>query len=143
MPLYNTHTLESEDIMSRKLNKRQLAYCYWRARDKTIEEAIIKAGYICVGGNARSVGSHLEDNSNIQERIEYERLNIFDRSMITEEYILEGLNKLALSAQNESVRTRAFELLGKYKAMFTDKQLVDATIITKEEQAILNKYIKQ
>ena len=107
--------------MDRKLNKRQLAYCYWRARDKSIEEAMIKSGYTCRGGSARATGSQLEDNLNILSQIEKDRLNIFDRKCITEEYVLEKLRNLAENSHCDSDKIRATELLGKYLAMFTER----------------------
>ena len=107
--------------MARKLNKRQLVYCYWRARDCSMEEAMIKAGYTCKGGSARSWGSQMENNLNIISEIDKQRLNIFDSNTITVDYVLAGLNNLAQTAVKEDTRVRAFELLGKYLAMFKDK----------------------
>jgi hypothetical protein len=123
-------------VIHRKLNKRQLAYCYWRARDCSMEEAMIKAGYRCKGVSARNVGVKLEKNAYIVEQIEKERLTIFDSSKITTEYVLEGLNNLAQNAVKEDTRVRAFELLGKYLAMFKDKLQVSGNITyTPEEQS--------
>lgn len=78
------------------------------------------AGYTCVGLAATSTGSRLESNANIKERIEHEIANIFDKNIITNEYILENLNSIAINGENESNRLRAIELLGKHLAMFTD-----------------------
>jgi len=114
--------------MARKLNKRQLAYCYYRARNYTIEESMKKAGYKGIGEVARAVGSRLETNDNIKIQIETERANVFDKSKITDEYILEGLNKIAKEGKQEANKVRAWELLGKYLAMFTDKTEHSGTI---------------
>ena len=65
----------------------------------------------------------------------------FDKAKITPEYVLAGLNKEAQEAKNSADRIKAYELLGKYLALFTDKQQVDANIITKQEQSIIDKYI--
>ena len=107
--------------MTKKLNKRQLTYCYWRARDFSQEESRLKAGYKAKGTAARSLGSRLEKNVNVIVQIEKEKVNIFDRQMITEEYVLEGLRKIAENGQQEANKVAAFQLLGKYLAMFTDK----------------------
>ena len=106
--------------MARKLNKRQATYCYYRARDYTIEESLSKAGYKIRGANARSLGSHMETKDNIRQYIDKERLNIFDKSKITEEYILEGLRTLSRDANHDSDKIRSFELLGKYLALWKD-----------------------
>jgi len=124
-----------------KLNKRELAYCYWRARDNTMEEAMPKAGYKCRGDNARSWGSRLEKKPNIQEEIQKEKLNIFDKSCITVEYVLGNLKHLAEVARNEADKIRATELLGKYLAMFTEKQEV-TTIDKQDNQFSLDRLAK-
>jgi phage terminase small subunit len=121
------------------LNKRQEAYCYWRARAFSMEESMPKAGYRCRGVSARNVGSKLEENVYIRERIERERLTIFDKNSITEEYILEGLKKIAEQGEQEANRVRAFELLGKTRAMFTDKQLQVKDISSQERQERIDK----
>lgn len=120
--------------MARKLNKRQLAYCYYRARDNTIEQSMSKSGYTCKGGSARATGSQLEDNPNIQHRIEHERLNIFDKTMITEEYVLNNLKTLAEESKWPGDRIRANELLGKYLAMFTDKVKSEGTLTMTDKE---------
>ena len=108
-------------MRERKLNKRELAYCSWRARDNSMEVSMVKAGYTCKGASARSWGSQLETRLNIQAQIQKNRLNIFDKKLITEEYVLESLKNLAETSVHESDRIRAIELLGKYLSMFTDK----------------------
>ncbi len=122
--------------LNTKLNKRQLTYCYWRARSNTIEESMVKAGFTCKGASARSWGSQLEDKLNIKERIEQERLNIFNKAMITEEYVLKGLKDIAEQGKQEANKVMAFQLLGKYLAMFTDKT-ENKTTITEERKAEL------
>jgi len=100
-----------------------------------MEEAMEKSGYTCRGLSARNTGVKLEKNAYIRERIEEERLTIFDKSMITEEYVLNNLRDLAENARYESDRIRANELLGKYLAMFTDKVKSEGSLlITKEDE---------
>lgn len=65
----------------------------------------------------------------------------FDKSKITAEYVLAGLEKELSTALKPADRLKALELLGKYLAMFTDKQQVKAEILNKEEQDTLNRYI--
>ena len=124
--------------MARKLNQRQLTYCYYRAREHTIEESMIKAGYKGIGEVARAVGSRLETNANIQIQIETERANVFDKSKITDEYILKGLSEIAKNGKQEANRVRAWELLGKTLAMFTERTEIkgDMTLSPTQEKKI-------
>lgn len=71
---------------------------------------------------ASSYGCQLEKKLNIAEAIDKEKLNIFDKNCITVDYVLGNLKQLAENSKNEADKIRATELLGKYLAMFTDKQ---------------------
>ena len=119
--------------MARKLNKRQLAYCYYRARGYTIEQSMSKAGYTCVGGSARATGSQLEQNPNIKSRIEYERLNIFDMNKINLEYLVEKASKIITDGEYEANKLRAIEIVAKLTGNWIDKQ-IDKVTFTSEEQ---------
>lgn len=122
--------------MSKELNKRQLAYCYHRARDNSMEESMTKAGYTCVGGSARSVGSQLETNADITKQIDNERLNIFDTNKVNLEYLIEKTNEIALKSKHDSNRLRAIEILAKLKGLWVDRQDIDIhNFNTKTEQS--------
>jgi len=54
---------------------------------------------------------------------------------------IETVKELALKCNDLSTAGRMEELKGKYLAMFTDKKIVDAHIITQEDQSIIDKYI--
>jgi len=129
--------------MANKLNKRQQAYCYYRARDYTIEQAMSKAGYTCKGDIARSVGSHLEQNSNITQEIERERLNIFDVKKIDLEYLTEKANEIAQNSKQDANKLRALEILAKLKGLWVDKAQIDTHEVANEEESMLEEYIKQ
>lgn len=87
-----------------------------------MEQSMMKSGYRCKGVSARNTGHNLEEKTYIKQQIERERLTIFDKSKITPEYVLEGLNKIAQEGEQESNKVRAYELIGKYMAMFIDKK---------------------
>lgn len=107
----------------KKFSKKEQAFIYWRARGDSLVDSVLKAGYKAKSKLiASSLGCQLEKKLNIAEAIDKERLNIFDKSMITEEYVLKNLRILGETSKNEADRIRANELLGKYLAMFTDKQ---------------------
>ncbi|MEI6092955.1 MAG: terminase small subunit [bacterium] len=82
-------------------------------------DAAIKAEYS--EKTARAIGCELLTKPNIQSEIEKRIKKIEDKTEITVEYVLNGLNTLAKTAKNEGVRLRAFELLGKHLTLFTDK----------------------
>ena len=96
---------------------------------------MFKSGYKPQTANcARAIGSEMEAKPNITKQIEDERLNIFDKAKVTEEYVLEGLNKIAINSKQDANRLRALELLGKYKAMFTDKTEVSGHVTHSKEE---------
>ena len=120
-----------------KLCKRRKAFVYYKARGFSNVEAIKKAGYKPKDDFiASQMGSKLLQKVNVQIAIEEEKLNIFDKNMITEEYILNGLNKIAQEGRQEANRVRAWELLGKSLALFTEKVINkgDSTITLKTQQ---------
>jgi len=62
---------------------------------------------------------------------------------VTVDLVIRRLNEdreLALSKKDYATATRVDELLGKYLAMFTDRQQTEVNI-TEQEQAILNRYM--
>lgn len=56
----------------------------------------------------------------------------FDKAKITPEYVLAGLDKEAKEAKNSADRIRAYELLGKYLALFIERTQ-NATNLSIEE----------
>jgi len=62
---------------------------------------------------------------------------------ITVEYVLNNLyedRQLSLKKKDYSTVVKTDELLGKYLAMFTDRQQIDMRVLSKEEQTIIAKY---
>lgn len=77
--------------------------------------------------------SRLLRNDKIKKMIE-DKLREFDiKNVVTIEFVLNNLVFQALNAKNSSDKIRANELLGKYLAMFTDKQEV-STIENEDSQ---------
>jgi hypothetical protein len=48
-------------------------------------------------------------------------------SVLRANEVLEGVSEIARNGETESARLRAFELMGKYHKLFTDKQDVNVT----------------
>lgn len=101
---------------------------------KSYKQAVLDAGY------TPATASHSTALSVVKRSMQ-EISEAFDKAKITEEYVLAGLDKEAREAKNSADRIKAFELLGKFKAMFTDKSQVETKDISDKEQSILNKYI--
>jgi len=97
-------------------------------------DAAIKAGY--KEKTARSMGCQLLTRINIREILDERIKSIEDKTEITVEYVLKGINDLAKNAKNESVRARAFELLGKHLAMFTDKVISSMNVKTLTDEEL-------
>ena len=135
----NTHKPQ-EKTRPKKLTKRQSTYCYYRARGHTIEDSVYKAGYKVKKEYARNLGSQMEMKLNITNTIQEERLNIFDKSKVTTELILEHLHTLATQGKTEATRLRALELLGKHKAMFVDSQHIQIDEATKHDKELFTRY---
>ena len=63
---------------------------------------------------------------------------------ITPELLINRLNEdreLARRKGDISTMTRVDELLGKFITMFSDRQVLDANVMTNEEQSTIDKYI--
>lgn len=104
------------------LTKKQETYCYYRARGENPTQSVLKS-YDTKSDNMASVlGNRLEKKDKIEKGIQKERDKIFSKSKITEEYILEQLDKIASSSRRDADKVRALELLGKFLAMFKERQ---------------------
>lgn len=103
----------------------------------TAKQAALDAGYAPSSANN---ATGLSSVKLCQEEVIAE----LKASEVTVELVIKRLNEDRELARNKgdiATMTRVDELLGKYLAMFTDKQQVNANILTQEEQSILNKYI--
>ena len=67
----------------------------------------------------------------------------FKLSDVTPEYIISQITHLAKTSPKHSDRLKALELLGRFRALFTDKQQVNADITTQEGKAIIDRYIQR
>lgn len=105
---------------------------------KSFKQSLLDAGYA-----VKTAEHNVSPNYKLIKTVVDDITKGFDKSMITAELVLSGLLKEYQTANKSSDRTKALELLGKYLALFTDKQQVnmDANIKrTEEEEDILRKY---
>ena len=99
-------------------------------------QALKNAGY------APATISHSTHNKVVKESIKAVLAKI-QKKDITVEYVLNNLyedRQLSLKKKDYSTVVKTDELLGKYLAMFTDRQQIDMRVLSKEEQTIINKY---
>src|SRR5437868_400914 len=90
--------------------------------DMNATQACIRAGYSAK--NADKIGSQLLGNSRVMEAIKAARERQVERTEITEDYVLKGLQREAETmgkGGSPSARVRALELLGKHRDMFREK----------------------
>ena len=108
-----------------KFTMKQESFIYHRARNHTLKDSIFKAGYkFRTDDEAMSYGSTLESQLRIKEAINKEKLKVFDKNNITEEWIIEKLVKFTDEKTigiKPTDRLKALELLGKWRALYTDK----------------------
>lgn len=108
------------------LKKRKLAKAI--ATSSTIREAATKAGYSPI-----SRAPYQKYN-----KLYIEKLLNLDKGAITEKFIRLG-DKAEAQGDNTNA-IRATEDLSRLGGLFTDRQVVDATIRTQEEDALLSKH---
>lgn len=129
--------------MARKLTQKEKSYIYWRARGYTQDACMYKAGYKVKNRNvASALASKMENKVKIGEAIELEKVSIFDKNSITDEFVLGALRKIATNGKQEANKVRSLELLGKYLQMFkeTSINIHNANVISQEERNILSRY---
>jgi hypothetical protein len=103
---------------------------------KSYKRAMLEAGYT-------ELTAHNSSNNKCVKICLEEIMNSFKKEEITPELVLSGLLNEYRIAKKSSDRQNALMLLGKYLAMFTDKQQLHAEILTKEEQSIISNYIQR
>ena len=129
----------------RKIVKKQRAFIYYKARGYNNTDSVIKAGYkFKTREFAAKHGYNLLQKQDIVSAIDKEKLDIFDTSMITEEYILSGLREIAKNSKQDANKIRCYELLGKAKSLFVDRidqEVTSDVTIQQIEQE--NTYLRQ
>tara|TARA_R110000751_G_scaffold91926_2_gene180100 strand:+ start:1746 stop:2165 length:420 start_codon:yes stop_codon:yes gene_type:complete len=104
------------------MNDRQKSFCNEYIVDLNSAQAAIRAGYSAK--TARTIGSKLLTNIDIQDAI---RLRMDERSEstgITADYVITGIKELTdklVLGEDPKAAYKGFELLGKHLALFTEK----------------------
>ena len=102
------------------LNAKQRAFTVEYIKDKNATQAAIRAGYS--GRTARSIGNELLAKPDIAQAIADLQKAAEVRAGITVDSIVEKLTAIADDAATAPRdKIRAYELLGKYLGMFTER----------------------
>jgi phage terminase small subunit len=104
-------------------NARQELYCKEYVIDCKQSGAAVRAGYT-KGGVARRTAYRLMTYDYILKRIAYLQKEIEVEQIVTVRWVMNGLKNLAVNAKDDFCKAKAFELLGKHLAMFTDRREV-------------------
>lgn len=103
-----------------ELNLKQRAFAVEYMKDKNATQAALRAGYS--PRTAQRIGSELLSKPPIQKKIEELQKAAEVRAGITVDTIVNRLNEIATSEKTAPKdKIRAYELLGKYLGMFTEK----------------------
>ena len=115
-------------------NKRRELFAREYVVDFDGAAAARRAGYS--ERSAHVTASRILSDAKAQERIAELSGEAVERNDITVDWILERLRPEALNAATDGARVRALELLGKYHAIFVDRQKVDANEETTIEELL-------
>jgi phage terminase small subunit len=102
------------------MTAKQEAFAIEYLKDKNATQAAIRAGYS--KKTAYSIGCEMLRKPEIQEIIRAEQEKAAAKATLTIEDIAKNLKEIASNiCAKDSDRIRAYELLGKYLGMFTEK----------------------
>lgn len=104
-----------------KLTTKQRLFVEAYLANPNATDAARKAGYRGSENALAVVGNKLLRNSKIAALME----NRVQTAIITTNEILEGVKAIALNGDKDSDKLKAYELLGKHLAMWTDTTRVD------------------
>lgn len=113
-----------------KLNPKQLAFVDEYLISRNATEAYTKAGYKNKSEKANGASaSRLLGNVNIATLIDERSEKQFKATDITVEFILDGIRDIALdNTARHNDKLKAYELLGKYKKLFTERTEISGSI---------------
>ncbi len=110
-----------------QLTAKQERFCQEYVVDFNATQAAIRAGYS--QPTASQTASRLLTNVKVQRVLAEVQTEDAAKTQLTREFVIEGLMEIAKTAEVASARVRAYELLGKHLALFTDR--LEVTQITR------------
>ncbi len=101
------------------LTAKQERFCLEYVVDFNATQAAIRAGYS--EHTATEIAYENLRKPHISSRLAALQTEDATKTQLTREFVLEGLMDIAATSEVASARVRAFELLGKHLALFTDR----------------------
>lgn len=124
-------TLSWYNLKAMSLTDKQERFCLEYVVDFNSAAAAERAGYSVK--TARQQGSRLLTKVDVQQRVRELARESVERVELSAEMVLKNLIELATKGTPDSTRVRAWELLGKHLAMFTDRveltQIPDKSLV--------------
>jgi phage terminase small subunit len=115
---------ESKKNMDKPLNNKQEAFCREYMIDMNATAAYIRAGYKEVGAGTNA--GRMIKNDHIIARLAELAIERCDKNDITAQMVLDGIKEIATDKDaRDGDKLKAWELLGKYLKLFTDRVEVD------------------
>jgi phage terminase small subunit len=106
------------------MTDKQIAFCREYVKDWNATQAATRAGYSAK--TAYSQGQRLLKDAEVRAELSKLTADIADQNDVEVREIIAGLRSIAFAPEdarvNNSDRIRALELLGKYKAIFTERR---------------------
>ena len=122
------------------LRPKQEAFAQNFVIDWNATQAAVRAGYS--ERTAQEQASRLLSKVMIKDRVDELAEQAAERNEITVDWVLERLTKESLTAKTDGARVRALELVGKYLAMFVDRQQVEGGYDQLLDDEVAQKYAK-
>lgn len=106
-----------------KLTPKQAAFIHEYLKDLNATQAVLRAGYNMTNSAARTQGARLLANANVQKGIEEMKRAREAKSMITVEWVLQEIAKIATDEEaRHQDKLKALELLGKHLGMWEKRE---------------------
>jgi phage terminase small subunit len=114
------------------LTPKQERFCEEYVIDLNATQAAIRAGYS--EKTAKVTASKMLTKANVQERITELKNEINTRNGVSADFVINGIKEIAVKAEQENTRLKAFELLGRHVGIFErdNRQKNDQLIIVGE-----------
>ena len=101
------------------LTIKQITFIVEYLKDGNATRSAIAAGYS--EKTAQEQGARLLSNVMVKEELAKRFKRQQERTEITVDYVLNGIKSVAESTEKDNDKLKAYELLGKYLKLFTDK----------------------
>ena len=102
-----------------ELSIKQITFIAEYLKDGNATRSAIAAGYS--EKTAKEQGARLLTNVNVKEELAKRFKRQQERTEITADYVLNGIKAVAENTEKDNDKLKAYELLGKYLKLFTDK----------------------